>query len=710
MKINKLYSLCIIAPFALSVSTIIPATGTQTRKTLTRNASIIPDQYLEVKDGVLYGLAEGISPAHIYEYDTLQIPESVVEIAPYAFAYLFDSAQTKITNIDFSKAISLQKIGDNAFNYCHGLTCDIDLTQNPQLKYIGKNCFFYCFGIKSILLNNQVTDMKIADHAFFQCSSIENLTIPNGVVDIGNNAFEKCTGLKKINLSEFTEFPKWLLSSSWIFNQAGPNKVNDDESPSVIVYYNGISPTQWAAILQNRQNLSKSWTITSKRPTNVDDFTYSDGETKHVISGLNGIPTSIDALVIPDEVTEISDNAFKDSFKVTRRIPVILNKNLKKIGANAFSGCTALYGDLELPYQLESIGNAAFKGCTNLSGNVVIPDGVTKLNDEVFNDSGITGVTFHDGVEALGKNVFTNCDKLSWIDVSAFRNHAPDWQAQSKTGDQPFYGLNDNGAIFMFSDSIKSEWLSKFMSLGMTDNITDVGTLSKWTLNARSDVSSFVFPDDGFTSIDQYNLMGFRQAFASPEVLNEYGQIKTPLTTLSIAKEAFKGKLRYFGVTYWRLFLNEGLQTIKDSAFEGDTGLYGNLVLPHTIKEIGARAFYGCVCLQGKLSFPRSKPIIGTDAFSGTNLSGYEFPENLTLVSDNAFVINSANKTLDFSKISSIDALKFSPWIKFETGAQGTIVAKNKIIANQLFDYFIRLQEKFDIGFNQNNWKIVEGK
>lgn len=704
MKINKLCTLCLTLPLALSASVTVPALGVSKARSIREDANPIPKTDLNISaDGVLYGLK--VAPSEIYEYDTLQIPSEVTKIAPFAFAYVFDSAQTRIDTVDFSQATNLTEIGDNAFNYCHGLTCDIDLTKCPKLEYIGKNCFFYCFGIKSIQLNENVKNLTIADHAFFQCTKIQSLVIPKGVLDIGNNAFEKCKGLKKIDLSKMQEFPSWLLSSSWIFDQAGASQANDDEPQTFVINYDGISPSQWASILKDRQHLSTSWTITSAHPTNAESFTYTDA-TKKIITGINPGQT-IDALVIPSGVTRIENNAFADYFGYGK-VPLILNKELTEIGDNAFSGCLGLYGDLELPYNLTNIGASAFKGCTWLSGNVVIPNGVKELKDSTFYGSGITGVTFHNGVEKLGKNVFTNCTNLSWIDMSAFKGtDIIDWKPQEKLEDQPFKGLSENGAISIDSETKRVEVYEKFHSLGMVDNITDkTDDLEKWMLHVKPDTGDNVYPSDWFTTIDNYKLMGFKKDFATDLILGEYGIIKTPQSTLSIGKEAFEQKLLYPGK--WRLILNEGLKTIKESAFQDNTGLYGNLVLPHTIKEIKEKAFYGCTHLQGMLAFSSSMPIIGSEAFGRTALIIIQFPENLTLVSDNAFIINKTNQTLDFSKVSSIDSLKVSPWITFEDDARGIIIAKDKTMAGQLNKYFATLQEKFNVGFDENNWKIVE--
>ena len=55
---------------------------------------------------------------------------------------------------------------------------------------------------------------------------------------------------------------------------------------------------------------------------------------------------------------------------------------------------------------------------------------------------------------------------------------------------------------------------------------------------------------------------------------------------------------------------------INDQAFEANSGLTGNLVIPNTVTEIGYRAFGGCDHFTGDLVIPNSVRTIGIEAFS----------------------------------------------------------------------------------------------
>ena len=55
---------------------------------------------------------------------------------------------------------------------------------------IGKKAFYYCTSLTSITIPNSVT--SIGDYAFEDCSGLTSVTIPNSVTSIGGNAFSGC--------------------------------------------------------------------------------------------------------------------------------------------------------------------------------------------------------------------------------------------------------------------------------------------------------------------------------------------------------------------------------------------------------------------------------------------------------------------------------------------------------------------------------------
>ena len=61
---------------------------------------------------------------------------------------------------------------------------------------IGDRAFYYCSGLTSVTIPNSVT--SIGGSAFYGCSGLTSVTIPNSVTSIGEGAFYECSGLTSI--------------------------------------------------------------------------------------------------------------------------------------------------------------------------------------------------------------------------------------------------------------------------------------------------------------------------------------------------------------------------------------------------------------------------------------------------------------------------------------------------------------------------------
>ena len=88
---------------------------------------------------------------------------------------------------------TVTSIGDYAFYLCSGLT-SIEIPEG--VTSIGDYAFYLCIGLTSIEIPNSVT--SIGDNAFFFCQSLTSIEIPEGVTSIGNNIFYDCGSLTSI--------------------------------------------------------------------------------------------------------------------------------------------------------------------------------------------------------------------------------------------------------------------------------------------------------------------------------------------------------------------------------------------------------------------------------------------------------------------------------------------------------------------------------
>ena len=117
----------------------------------------------------------------------VEIPETVTEIANYAFAYFNKLEEANIPD-------SVTSIGSSAFYCCGGLT---NITIGNSVTSIGVEAFMFCRGLTNITIPDSVT--IIGNQTFYYCSSLTNITIPNSVTSIGWYAFGNCSGLTNID-------------------------------------------------------------------------------------------------------------------------------------------------------------------------------------------------------------------------------------------------------------------------------------------------------------------------------------------------------------------------------------------------------------------------------------------------------------------------------------------------------------------------------
>lgn len=140
----------------------------------------------------------------------INIPDSVIYIGEGAFSgtgiyddesnwkndvlyidnYLLE-AKSSITQCDINSGCRV--IAPCAFYKC-SLLSDINIPDS--VITIGRMAFYECENLTSVKLPNSIVD--IGDYAFYNCSELTNVYIPASISNIGANAFEKCVALTDV--------------------------------------------------------------------------------------------------------------------------------------------------------------------------------------------------------------------------------------------------------------------------------------------------------------------------------------------------------------------------------------------------------------------------------------------------------------------------------------------------------------------------------
>ncbi|KAK8838934.1 hypothetical protein M9Y10_032393 [Tritrichomonas musculus] len=92
--------------------------------------------------------------------------------------------------------------------------------------------------------------------------------------------------------------------------------------------------------------------------------------------------------------------------------PHVIPDSVTQIGKNAFKNCQ--FESLKLSNQLKSNGSSSFSYCSVLKGDLIIPDSVVEINQNAFeNCYGLSSLKLGEKKAIIGPRAFYNCSNLS---------------------------------------------------------------------------------------------------------------------------------------------------------------------------------------------------------------------------------------------------------------------------------------------------------
>lgn len=488
------------------------------------------------------------------ELRLIDIPNSLKSIGDFAFSGCKNLTYIKLPD-------SLTIIGDNPFSRCRSLE-SIYVSQNhPYLATINGVLFYkpkkrlVCYPCALNGSNYSIPKgiIEIGAQAFCDCSSLLDITIPNTVFYIGDEAFSGCVfktislpdSVTEIGANPFSDCPLLMLinisSNHPFLSFTKKALINKQEKRliSVLSYCASdsfIVPDEVDVIgnraLANHFLLKKIEISSNVKTIDKEAFYYCQ---------------SLENIKIPGNVKSIADRAF---FGCEKLETILLSEGVSSIGMETFGQCFSLK-ELFLPKSLLSIGKDAFHLCTSLT-KIIIQKGTKKIGDSAFaNCNSLVSIEIPDSIESIGKQAFWWCKNITSIDIPS---------SVEKIGESAFSGCSHIASINI-PKGIRSISPSVFWgcdsltSVTIPKNVESIGATS-FILCRKLNT---VVIEEGVSSIGD-------KAFSACEALST---VTIPSSMTSI------GHCAFFGCT--------SLKQLK---------------IPNTVTNIGVNAFYNCPNLQ----------------------------------------------------------------------------------------------------------------
>ena len=496
----------------------------------------------------------------------------------------------------------------------------VTFEENSTCKLIGKYAFYGCSGITEIDIPDSV---KVIGECAFNSCGVKTLTVGSGVEKIGASAFRSCYGLDTIYFNAVNTYDLSEKSSPFFYagDQNGGSKVIIGAQVTRIPAYlfrgsyisslefeNGSACTEIGsyafAASKNMTEIEIGEAVTYMAP---DAFASCKAVEKIYFNAVN-LVNDTNKGCFSNDLGSTSGNIEIVVGPLAEHIPAYLCYDIdeyvatvtfaeesvcQSIGRYAFANLAV--SDLELPDSLVSIGQNAFEGCSTIT-EIVIPKSVRAIGEYAFSGcTSLVSVTVYGGLEELGLDIFSG---------------------------SPIEYKEYSGAYYLGSAENPYACLVSAVSTSITscEIHKDTKVIFPYAFSNCSSIKDIVIPD-GVTSIGVY---AFNKCFTLADVTLGKGIKAIPDGMFSECDDIES------------IIIPDGVTSIGASAFAYCEGI-DEITIPNSVTEIGEYAFYYCEGL-GSITIPGSVKEIKANTFWHCKyLSSVTLCEGVTSIGGRAF-------------------------------------------------------------------------
>ena len=569
---------------------------------------------------------------------------------------------------DLTKMFAGYKKGSTQYIKADGTSAHIADLENGDVLVAD---IITAFNLNETTLTSLTTDAK----------EQPTIIIPEGITEIGNNAFEGAAAKEVIVPSTVST----LEESSFA------NNTNIEVVRFLGGETNAYADGELTVFSKNAFSGCTSLKVVNipNTVTTIEDSVFYNCSSLTSVNIPNGVTTiedsvfancsSLTNVIIPETVTIIEDNAFMGCSGLTS---VTIPESVTSIGSSAFSGTTltsiifeatddwfvcdskndASGTDIDvtnsatnatnlkssgiwinkwlkritaspLSYFYLSADGKTINSLTNegkAATKIVIPNSVTSIGNNAFsNCKSLTSVTIPNSVTSIGKSAFSSCSSLTSVTIP---------NSVTSIEYNAFYNCNSliynayNNANYLGDDSNKYVALIKAKNTTITSCEVNSNTkiIAEYAFESCSNLTSVTIPDS-VTSIGIYAFSGcdsliyneYNNAYYLGNGSNKYvvliGAKNTSITSCEINENT---KIIYSGAFFncsslTSVTIPNSVISIGDNAFRECTGLT-SVTIGNSVTSIGSCAFYSCRSLTS-ITIPNSVTSIGDYAFVYSN-------------------------------------------------------------------------------------------
>ena len=408
---------------------------------------------IDMSKAVLHAELERKIPVKIFEenkvIEVIKLPRNTREIPSGSFAKMDNLQEIVLPD-------SVRNIEQSAFNECTKLA---KINFPKTLEIIGSAAFYKCESLTTIHLSRKIKEIR--NYAFNCCSNLTSVRIDGNIKRLGEHAFSQCPHLQEVLLNGVValvgklafkdDTSLMLIRSANASPKAAEAQAFYGVPTSCIVQIPLLSTKRyknlygWKSLKLQETSLDELATV--EETGHLEDACYADAmigsltisgnidgdDLRYIKSKLKNLSTLnlSKATIVKggmfDALTKepwLKENAIPEGFMSSSKTLTSISfpKNLKEVGASAFSQCKHLQ-QLQLPKSVETIGEYAFNACS-LIKQVKLPVELKRLEKGAFMycDS-LTTVAVGEKLEFLGEDAFGECKLLAKIAVNEGNSH-----------------------------------------------------------------------------------------------------------------------------------------------------------------------------------------------------------------------------------------------------------------------------------------------